>query len=352
VDLEPRSTGDDADVRSELRRYLAAEGVPAEIVAEYEERGWLTSAGADAVLHGAREYTTEEAAARAGISSDAFEQAYQAAGFGIPSRDVKAWSEEDVTLMFAFGAAAELFGLPAMLQFARVLGASLARLAEASVANFLVNVEAPLRQTHPEDDVEIARVNTLAVNMLMQVPTLSVAMFRRHVLAAQIRARTSRETEFDTFRLAVGFLDLVGFTELSVRLATSELAAAVEDFERDAVAVIATSGGRLVKSIGDELMFVAHSPDAACTVALELCEHVSGHPVLTELRGAVAFGNLLGRDGDYYGPTVNLAARALPLAPAGSIVTDRPIDGFTCRPLGPQQLRSIAAPVELWVLSR
>jgi class 3 adenylate cyclase len=180
-----------------------------------------------------------------------------------------------------------------------------------------------------------------AVNMLMQVPTLS-----------QIRTRSSRETEFDTFRLAVGFLDLVGFTELSGRLATSELAAAVEDFERDAVAVIATSGGRLVKSIGDELMFVAHSPDEACTVALELCEHVSRHPVLTELRGAVAFGDLLGRDGDYYGPTVNLAARALSLAPAGSIVTDRPIDGFTCRPLGPQQLRSIAPPVELWVLSR
>src|SRR3954471_19553900 len=151
VDIDPRSTGDDPDVRSELRRYPPAEGGPAQIVAEYEKQGWLTSAGADAVLHGAREYTTEEAATRAGISPDAFEQAYQAAGFAIPSRDVKAWSDEDVTLMFAFGAAAELFGLAAMLQFARVLGASLARLAEASVANFLVNVEAPLRQTHPED---------------------------------------------------------------------------------------------------------------------------------------------------------------------------------------------------------
>src|SRR5436190_9343050 len=124
--------GDDADARAELRRYLAAEGVPAEIIAEYEKQGWLTSAGADAVLHGAREYTTEEAATRAGISPDAFEQAYQAAGLAVPDRDVKAWSDEDVTLMFAFGAAAELFGLPAMPQFARVLGASLARLAEAS----------------------------------------------------------------------------------------------------------------------------------------------------------------------------------------------------------------------------
>jgi class 3 adenylate cyclase len=344
--------GGDSDPRAELRAYLASEGVPAEIIAEYDERGWLTSAGADAVLHGARVYTTDEAAARAGISPDAFEQAFQAAGLAVPDRDVKAWSDEDVSLMFAFGAAAELFGLPAMLQFARVLGASLARVAEASVANFLVNVEAPLRQTHPEDDIELARVNTLAVNMLMEVPHLSIAMFRRHVLAAQVRTRTSRETAFDTFRLAVGFLDLVGYTELSGRLATSELAAAVEDFERDAVAVIASSGGRLVKSIGDALMFVAQSPEAACQAALELCEHVSDHPVLTELRGAVAFGNLLGRDGDYYGPIVNLAARALPLAPAGAIVTDRPIDGFRSESLGPQQLRSITEAVELWVVRR
>src|SRR5204863_1070769 len=220
------------------------------------------------------------------------------------------WSDEDVELMAAFGAAMQLFGTAPMLQFARVLGASLARLAEASVANFLVNVEAPLRQDHPEDDVELAKVNTLAVDMLLEVPRLSIAIFRRHVLAAQHRTRSSRETDYDTFRLAVCFLDLVGFTEMSGRLPTNELAAAVEDFERDAVAVIASHGGRLVKSIGDELMFVAATPEHACAAALELCAHVRDHPVLTELRGALAFGQLLGRDGDYYGPTVNLAARA------------------------------------------
>ena len=85
-------------------------------------------------------------------------------------------------------------------------------------------------------------------------------------------------------------------------------------------------------------------------IALAMEKWPTSTPI--RVRMAIHTGHVELRDGDYYGPTVNLAARALPLAPAGSIVTDRPIEGFTCKPLGPQQLRSIAAPVELWVLSR
>jgi adenylate cyclase len=79
----------------------------------------------------------------------------------------------------------------------------------------------------------------------------------------------------------------------------------------------------LVKLIGDEAMYVMVNAADACDVALSLCKHVDEHPVLDRARGAVASGSLVTSDGDYYGPLVNLASRAVKLAEPGTVlVTD------------------------------
>ena len=66
----------------------------------------------------------------------------------------------------------------------------------------------------------------------------------------------------------------------------------------------------------------------------------------------MATGRLLGRDGDYFGPTVNLAARAVKLSRPGQIVSDQPVDGFDVRALGPCDVHGFDEPVELFALSR
>jgi adenylate cyclase len=68
-----------------------------------------------------------------------------------------------------------------------------------------------------------------------------------------------------------------------------------------------------VKLIGDEVMFVTRDPAAACDIALELFERVAGDPNVTP-RGGIAFGELLLRAGDYFGPIVNLASRVAQIA--------------------------------------
>jgi adenylate cyclase len=126
----------------------------------------------------------------------------------------------------------------------------------------------------------------------------------------------------DTVDLAVGFADLVGFSGLTERLSTSELDAVLADFDARAAEVIAVRGGRLVKLIGDEVMFVA---DAAtgCDILIGLVDAFAADEVLPTMRGGLAAGEVVARDGDYYGPVVNLAARVAKLAEPGSaLVTD------------------------------
>ena len=127
------------------------------------------------------------------------------------------------------------------------------------------------------------------------------------------------------FRVAVGFVDLVGFTPLSHRMATRELSTFIGQFENRAFRLAADHGGRIVKHIGDEVMFVAIDPVAGCELALALMVEFLDDGI--QPRGGLAFGDVVARQGDYYGEVVNLAsawpiwpfpARSWPMRTSGS----------------------------------
>jgi adenylate cyclase len=165
--------------------------------------------------------------------------------------------------------------------------------------------------------------------------------------------------DVDTFELAIGFADLVGSTTLADNRTLAELSAALDGFERTASEVVAAGGGRVVKFIGDEVMFRAPDPDAACAIAVDLTERVRADPDLPPLRAGVAFGDVVSRDGDFYGPTVNLAARITKLSPlhgvvataatVGALSADHP---FSIAALGAIEMRGVAEPVELAAVTR
>src|SRR5262249_37559265 len=112
-------------------------------------------------------------------------------------------------------------------------------------------------------------------------------------------------------------------------------------------------GARLVKLIGDEAMFVADDPAVLCAVALEICEMADADPVLPAARGAVGFGSVTARDGDYFGPLVNVVARASKLAPPnGIVITAEAADvldplTWSTEAIGPQELRGVGEKVHL-----
>jgi adenylate cyclase len=120
--------------------------------------------------------------------------------------------------------------------------------------------------------------------------------------------------------LAVGFLDLVGYTALSQVLDEDELGALVGRFEELTYDTIAQLGGRVVKTIGDEVMFVAEAPEVAAHIALRLTERTGEDRVLPDARAGLAYGSVMAREGDYYGPMVNLAHRLVEVAYPGTVL--------------------------------
>src|SRR5690606_23115953 len=145
-------------------------------------------------------------------------------------------------------------------------------------------------------------------------------VWRRHVQAVA-RSRISREQSgSDPDRLVVGFADLVGFTALSQQIGTHELAAVVERFEVIAYDTITTLGGRVVKMIGDEVMFAVPHERAAAEIALRLSETYREDDELSDVRVGLAVGPVLQREADLFGPVVNMASRIVGIAFPGTVV--------------------------------
>lgn len=305
--------------RLELLRYLASQGVTvAEMVAAGDQ---LVSAAADRTLFGTGRLSTAGLAAAAGVSEERAAAIWQTAGLAPPGPDELPFSDGDVALVQAFEAAAAMFGDAAALQITRVIGSALARVADASASLFLTNVEGPLRRAGGSS-ADLAAANVTAAEMLLTVPLVMDRLFRHHAQVAIRRSRLARDEDmpYGSARTAVGFVDLVGFTERTQHLDADTLSSAVERFESRATFAAAGVGGRIVKSIGDEVMFTTLDAADACRVALELVEAVGADPVLGEARGAVGHGLVLARDGDVYGPVVNATARAVKVADPGAVL--------------------------------
>ncbi|QGH68816.1 adenylate/guanylate cyclase domain-containing protein [Pseudactinotalea sp. HY158] len=119
---------------------------------------------------------------------------------------------------------------------------------------------------------------------------------------------------------AVGFMDMVGYTSRTVRLARDELAEIVAEFETTARDVVARNGARVVKTVGDAVLYVADDLPTGAKVATDLVDLLAA--VDLPVRSSVVWGRVLSRSGDIFGPTVNLASRLNDVATPGVVVMD------------------------------
>ncbi|WP_434621207.1 adenylate/guanylate cyclase domain-containing protein [Arthrobacter sp. A5] len=149
---------------------------------------------------------------------------------------------------------------------------------------------------------------------------------------------------------AVGFADLVSYTSLSRRMNEKTLAKLVQRFENKCAEIISVGGGRLVKTIGDEVLFNCETPVAGAEISLALAEAMAADDFLPEARVSMVWGRVLSRLGDIYGPTVNLAARLTALAEPGTVLIDSSTaaalnadDRFVLIPQEVQQVRGFGA---------
>jgi adenylate cyclase len=288
----------------------------------------LVSLATDRRLLGGEMLTRREATDLSGLSAANFDELATAIGFlpipGAPNGEI-GFTAEDATMLAASGVFASLLSRDEAMAIVRVIGSSMARIAEALVSMFLQNIESPHVKAGGSELVH-AQQSYEAVGMLDTDFGVQLSlMLRRHTMQAVERTRRAgpgSEERFD-FRFAVGFVDLVGFTATSATMSPQGLGQFLGDFEGRAHDVVTAAGARVVKLIGDEVMFVSTDPDAACRAGSALMSgfDLAGDHVLP--RGALAYGNVLLRGGDYYGSVVNLASRLVDEAmPQELLVTD------------------------------
>jgi adenylate cyclase len=271
---------------------------------------WLTFAR---TLIGEPEFTPAEVAERAGVSLDLARRLWRALGFPPVPDDQRAFTLSDVQMLRA---AAELMakGLAApdiIVRMARVVGQAAARVAGAQVAMPAAG-EASVSGAAAIDSLSPALVGVLE-------GFLSYC-WRRHLLAAAWRQASIGESLGTEPHVTVGFADMVGFTAFSRQLDDRDLADVVDRFEARVYEHVPERGGRVVKMIGDEVMFVADHAAGGAEIALGLVEAHAADSALPNLRVGLATGPVLTWEGDLFGPTVNLASRLVDAARPGTVL--------------------------------
>jgi adenylate cyclase len=186
----------------------------------------------------------------------------------------------------------------------------------------MVNV-APQALEEDPSGLALARANTATIGLIDALTHGFDTLVRHHIeLGFRPAGPLELNQDVDLVQRSVGFADLVGSTSWTQQLDFSTLSRALADFETRASEIIVNRRGRLVKLIGDEVMFVAEDASVAADIALALVDSFTSHDVLPPVRAGIASGKVVARDGDYSGVVVNLAARALSVADPSTVLVD------------------------------
>lgn len=253
-----------------------------------------------------------------GIDPEVSKQRWRSLGFTAVDDDEVAFTEADLEALRLTERMHEL-GLineDDEAALTRTIGRSFARLAEWQL-DLLGNTIDPTVLDADEFGAVIDEVIPL-------IDEVQRYIWRRHIISAASRALLAPPVEdADGVCTAIGFADIVGYTRQTRSLSTDEIATLVEGFEARALAIITAHEGRIIKTIGDEILYAADSAAAAAHIALELVEANNEDENFPQLRVGVAWGPVLNRLGDVFGPTVNVASRLTSLARPGRVLVDK-----------------------------
>jgi adenylate cyclase len=350
-------------VDAKLRRFLRRSGATAEEIERAEAEGWLTLLTFDRLLMpGSPRFDLADVASAVATDVPTVSRLWRALGFPDLPTDARFFTDADIEAgrlladrVTSGVLVTEDETIENVLQQVRVVSAIQARLAEVLTDGMMAAAQAA-RSTGLTDE-------QLAVELMTRLDWPTLTRLNDYLLRLQTRAALWRRLALDdprsagTRQLAVGFVDLVGYTSLSQELDTAELSGLVRRFEQLAYETVAERGGRVVKMIGDEVMFVADAVAVAASIALRLTERSAVDEVLPEARAGLALGPVLSREGDYYGPVVNLASRLTDLARPGSVLVPEAVHdalegdaSFRWRRLRSRRIRDIGR-IEVWALA-
>ncbi|HIW45542.1 MAG TPA: adenylate/guanylate cyclase domain-containing protein [Candidatus Yaniella excrementigallinarum] len=289
------------------------------------------------LIGGPRLLTPRDLAKELGISVVSARKIWRAMGFPNIKANEKVFTQQDVAAMATMVELVreDVLNEETAISIARSIGQMTDRMVVWQIEALVEDKVSTEHYSDPDARREVVRMLPSIIESLEDVVNysyrrqLNSALQRLTVrveagLAASEEGRDGTEDDAPLpLARAVGFADMVSYTALSRTMSERTLAQMVQRFEQTCAEIIAVGGGHLVKTVGDEVLFNAETPEAGADIALALSQALSDDPVLPSARVSVVWGRVLSRLGDIYGPTVNLAARLTALADPGTVLVDQ-----------------------------
>ncbi len=346
----------DAHGRRRLLEYLDSVGFTASEMVEAEREGRLFALAGDASIRsGKRVHSLRTVAEALGRPLPDIEQAWAALGLTVTDADQIALTEADLEGLRTWSELSAAAGPASSLGVLRVLGATMARFAEAESSAIRASVP-NIQINHTHDEAATARAFADVAAFVPRIGRLIDAVHRQHLESARMYFEEVIGDASSTVMCGVGFVDLSGFTALTQVLAPAELSELLSVFSSTVSDVVHADGGRIVKFIGDAVMWVSPTPQRLATVAADLVEHPKAREAGLQVRAGIAFGPILALDGDYFGNAVNLAARLVAAAEPEQILATGEVHtaltDWRGEPVAPLALRGFDEPVQAYALHR
>lgn len=289
------------------------------------------------LIGGPRLLRRRDLSSRLGVSMVSARKLWRALGFPNIGEHERVFTEQDVAALATIieMVRSEVLNEETAISLARSIGQMTDRMVVWQVEALVEDKITTEKMSDPEARREVVKMIPQVVESLEDVLAYS---YRRQLNAALQRLTVRVQAGLDASEAgrdgteddaplplarAVGFADMVSYTSLSRQMSERTLAQMVQRFEAKCAEIISVGGGRLVKTVGDEVLFNAETPEAGAEISLALAKTMSEDPVLPSSRVSLVWGRVLSRLGDIYGPTVNLAARLTAIADPGTVLVDQ-----------------------------
>ena len=268
-------------------------------------------------------YTATQLAETVGWPEETARRFFRALGFPDAGSEVR-YTEADLCVLKAVSeAVAESdLDLAGAVRLARAIGQNIARLSDWQVAAIASRADEVATGDDPASRTRTAQ--RIGEEVTGAFEAVLVHSWRRHLGAALTRLDVDADVAAheQTQVATAGFADLVNFSALSSQMDTNRLGELVEIFESRCGDVVASQEGRMIKTLGDSVLFVHDDAERALDIAWGLVEVIGQDSRLPDVHIGLATGPLVTRLGDVFGPPVNLAARLTALARRNRVLVD------------------------------
>jgi len=292
-------------------------------------------------------FNAAEVSTETGVTIEEARRLWRALGFpehGTETAFTRADAEAVSTLVAVV--ASGLIDFDLGVNLTRAVGQTMARLADWEVASLVQRVE-ELEAGEQATGSRIGSALRIVEEFNGPFEQLMLYAWRRHLAAAvaRVEALGANEEDLHTTQITVGFADIVSFTALSNQLTEARIGDLVELFESRCADVVASQRGRVIKSIGDAVLFVNDDPIRAYDTAQGIINVIGRDSRMPDVRVGLATGSVVMRLGDVFGPPVNMAARLTAVARRNRIIIDAatatllPEDQFETRRLPARRVR-------------